>query len=175
MFIGNSLPVRQLDSWSGARSRHIRIFGNRGASGIDGNLSTLAGLNSAGIPTLGLLGDLALFHDLSGLLLAQHLRLPLVVINNGGGRIFDYLPQHGLPGFETLWRTPVALDMRRLAELFGIAYGLATDTEGLREAIDEQMGVSHAGLIEVRVDAELSRELHRDFWQLVGRESIIPI
>ena len=110
LFSANSLPVRQLDTWSGTWDKPLHVFGNRGVSGIDGNLSTLAGLNAADIPTLGLLGDLALVHDLSGFLLAPRCRLPFVVVNNGGGRIFDYLPQRGLPGLETLWRTPVNLE-----------------------------------------------------------------
>ena len=91
LLCANSLPIRQLDTWSGTRAAPLEVFGNRGASGIDGQASTLAGLNAAGVPTLGLLGDLSLAHDLSGLLLGQpaapppgraeqwrgpHLRLP---------------------------------------------------------------------------------------------------
>ena len=138
-------------------------------------LVTLAGLNAAGTPTLGLLGDLALFHDLSGLLLAGRLRLPLVVINNGGGRIFDYLPQQGLPGLEALWRTPVPLEIERLAGLFGLPYREAAGADGFRGALEEALDSPAAGLIEVLVDAEVSRDLHRDFWGLIGRESLVPI
>jgi 2-succinyl-5-enolpyruvyl-6-hydroxy-3-cyclohexene-1-carboxylate synthase len=173
LFVGNSLPVRQLDAWSGARDTPLSVHGNRGASGIDGNVSTLAGLNAGGAPTLGLLGDLALFHDISGLLLAERLALPLIVVNNGGGRIFDYLPQHGLPGFEALWRTPVGLDMAALADLFGIRFWRAEDAGGFSAALDEALADTPPGLIELRVNADLSRRVHQDFWQLIRLQSVI--
>jgi 2-succinyl-5-enolpyruvyl-6-hydroxy-3-cyclohexene-1-carboxylate synthase len=142
-------------------------------SGIDGNLSTLAGLNVAGVPTLGLLGDLAFFHDLSGLLLAERLRLPVIVINNGGGRIFDYLPQRGLPGFETLWQTPVGLDIERLAPTFGVTYREASDADQLTAGLEATAGAAPAGLIEVRIDAESSRRVHQDFWRLIQLDPAI--
>jgi 2-succinyl-5-enolpyruvyl-6-hydroxy-3-cyclohexene-1-carboxylate synthase len=173
LFSANSLPIRQLDAWSGTRSLPLTVYGNRGASGIDGNLSTLAGLDAAAVPTLGLLGDLALFHDLSGLLLAERLRLPLIVINNGGGRIFDYLPQYGLPGFEALWRMPIALDIAKLAGVFGLPHRLVADAEGLGHALDVALGSARPGLIEVRIDADRSRELHQGFWRLVRHEPLI--
>ncbi len=76
LLCANSMPIRQLDTWSGSRSAALRVFGNRGASGIDGQSSTLAGLNAGGIPTTGLLGDLSFLHDLSGLLLLRQLDRP---------------------------------------------------------------------------------------------------
>jgi 2-succinyl-5-enolpyruvyl-6-hydroxy-3-cyclohexene-1-carboxylate synthase len=174
LFSANSLPIRQLDAWSGTRDRPLAVHCNRGASGIDGNLSTLAGLNAGGLPTLGILGDLALFHDLSGLLLTERLRLPLVVVNNGGGRIFDYLPQHGLPGFEALWRTPVALDMGKLAELVGMPHRAVTNAEGFAEALEAGLDAARPPLIEVRIDAESSRTVHQGFWRRLALECLIP-
>ena len=149
LFCANSLPIRQLDTWSGTRPAPLAVFGNRGVSGIDGQASTLAGLNAAGVPTLGLLGDLSLAHDLSGLLLAGRLRRPLVVLNNGGGRIFDYLPQHGLPGFEALWRTPMDLDLADLARTFRLAHRRVSDGEGFRRALAEGLAAPGPRLIEV--------------------------
>jgi 2-succinyl-5-enolpyruvyl-6-hydroxy-3-cyclohexene-1-carboxylate synthase len=174
LFSANSLPVRQLDTWSGTWEKPLRVFGNRGVSGIDGNLSTLAGLNAAGIPTLGLLGDLALVHDLSGFLLAPRCRLPFVVVNNGGGRIFDYLPQRGVPGIETLWRTPVHLELGALAETFRLLHRPVSDTRGLTEALDVLSRDGPTGLIEARVDAQVSQGVHLDFWRRVQQEAILP-
>jgi len=174
LFSANSLPVRQLDTWSGTWDKPLRVFGNRGVSGIDGNLSTLAGLNAAGVPTLGLLGDLALVHDLSGLLLAPRCRHPFVVVNNGGGRIFDYLPQQGLPGLETLWRTPVDLELGALAGTFRLLHRPVSDDSGLAEALEVLSRDGPTGLIEARVDAKISQGVHLDFWRRVEQETILP-
>jgi 2-succinyl-5-enolpyruvyl-6-hydroxy-3-cyclohexene-1-carboxylate synthase len=173
LFCGNSLPIRQLDTWSGTRPAPLRVFGNRGVSGIDGNLSTLAGLNAAGVPTLGLVGDLALFHDLSGFLQAGRLRLPVVVINNGGGRIFDYLPQRGLSGLETLWRTPVEVDIAALVSPFRLRHDRIADATGLRAALGELAHSPAPALVEVAIDAELSQRVHQDFWRRIQQEPII--
>jgi 2-succinyl-5-enolpyruvyl-6-hydroxy-3-cyclohexene-1-carboxylate synthase len=174
LLCANSLPIRQLDTWSGTRAAPLEVFGNRGASGIDGQASTLAGLNAAGVPTLGLLGDLSLVHDLSGLLLGHRLHRPLVVLNNGGGRIFDYLPQHGLPGFEALWRTPQALDLAALAGALDLSHRRVADGEGFRRALTQGMGAPGPGLIEVLLDAEASRAMHLGFWGLVAQANLIP-
>lgn len=166
LLCANSMPIRQLDTWSGTRPAPLALHGNRGASGIDGQLSTLAGLNQAGPPCWALLGDLSAVHDLSGWLLPDRLSRPVVVINNGGGRIFDYLPQHGLPGFEQLWRTPVTPNLARLAAAFGFEHRLADDAASLDAALagEAKPGV----LVEVRIDAEASRDTHRRFWQAVA-------
>jgi 2-succinyl-5-enolpyruvyl-6-hydroxy-3-cyclohexene-1-carboxylate synthase len=166
LLCANSMPIRQLDTWSGSRSDALNIFCNRGASGIDGQSSTLAGLNASGIPTTGLLGDLSFLHDLSGLLLLRQLDRPCIVLNNGGGRIFDSLPQQGLPGFERLWRTPIDLDLGGLLGPFGIAHRTVTDSAGFTESLAETLGggLSQAGVIEVRLDAEISQAVHQAFW-----------
>ncbi|MGE5152917.1 MAG: 2-succinyl-5-enolpyruvyl-6-hydroxy-3-cyclohexene-1-carboxylate synthase, partial [Bdellovibrio bacteriovorus] len=167
LLCGNSLPIRQMETWAGSREAPLRLFGNRGASGIDGQLSTLAGLNAAGIPTTGLLGDLSFLHDLSGLLLGGRLDRPCVVLNNGGGRIFDYLPQAGLPDFERLWRTPRPLDLGALAGVFGLRHRRVCEAAAWGEALGDELrrcrcGES-GGLIEVAVDAESSQEVHLGF------------
>ncbi|MGQ9659124.1 MAG: 2-succinyl-5-enolpyruvyl-6-hydroxy-3-cyclohexene-1-carboxylic-acid synthase [Thermochromatium sp.] len=168
LLCANSLPIRQLDTWSGQRDRRLRLLGNRGASGIDGQTSTLAGLNAGGLPTTGLLGDLSLWHDLSGLLALRACHRPCIVINNGGGRIFDYLPQGDLPGVETLWRTPVAIDLGALAQTFGLTYRQVSDGAGFQQALSEAIqGLRPGGLIEVVIDADLSRRIHCDFWQAI--------
>jgi 2-succinyl-5-enolpyruvyl-6-hydroxy-3-cyclohexene-1-carboxylate synthase len=173
LFCANSLPIRQLDTWSGARSAPLAVFGNRGASGIDGQASTLAGINAAGVATLGLVGDLSLAHDLSGLFLANRLRRPLVVLNNGGGRIFDYLPQHGLPDFERLWRTPLDFDLGALARTFRLAHRRVQDADGFRQALMDALAAPGTGLIEVVIDAEASRAVHLGFWARLARADLL--
>jgi 2-succinyl-5-enolpyruvyl-6-hydroxy-3-cyclohexene-1-carboxylate synthase len=149
------------------------VFGNRGASGIDGQASTLAGINAAGVQTLGLLGDLSLAHDLSGLLLAHRLHRPLVVLNNGGGRIFDYLPQHGIPSFEVLWRTPQDLDLAGLAGPLRLTHRRVSDGAGFRETLVEGLAASGPRLIEVMLDAEASRASHLKFWRRVAQADLM--
>lgn len=165
LLCANSMPIRQLDTWSGSRAAPLRVFGNRGASGIDGQTSTLAGLNAGGVPTTALLGDLSFLHDLSGLLLMRELDRPCIVLNNGGGRIFDYLPQQGLPGFARLWRTPVDVDLGSLVRSCGIGHLLVEDGQGFRDAMARTTGGRQdGGVIEVRLDGDRSHQIHQDFW-----------
>jgi 2-succinyl-5-enolpyruvyl-6-hydroxy-3-cyclohexene-1-carboxylate synthase len=181
LFCANSLPIRQLDTWSGQSDKPLRFFGHRGASGIDGQTSTLAGLNAGRAEpergVTGLLGDLSFIHDLSGLLLMERLDRPCIVLNNGGGRIFDYLPQRGLDGFEPLWRTPPHVQPAALARAFGLKHRSVEDASGFAqaraEALDAGTRGEPAGLIEVRLDAELSLRTHCAFWDGVREQSII--
>jgi 2-succinyl-5-enolpyruvyl-6-hydroxy-3-cyclohexene-1-carboxylate synthase len=96
VFVANSLVVRDFDSFLPRREAPLPLYANRGVSGIDGNLSTAAGMAEGRRPArLAVLGDLALFHDLNALSLCRGLPLVLVVVNNGGGAIFGQLPQAG--------------------------------------------------------------------------------
>lgn len=178
LLVGNSLPIRQFETWSGGRDAPLAIFGNRGASGIDGQASTLAGINAAGIPTSALLGDLSLLHDLSGLLLLPPLDRPLVVVNNGGGRIFDYLPQAGLPDFERLWRTPRPVPFDALAATFGLGYRRAADGDTWGRLWAETRAAIAAGtpcpLIELTIDAAASQAMHLEFRQRIALTPLLP-
>jgi 2-succinyl-5-enolpyruvyl-6-hydroxy-3-cyclohexene-1-carboxylate synthase len=173
LLCANSLPIRQFETWSGTRAAPLRVFGNRGLSGIDGQLSTLAGLNAGGVPTTGLLGDLSFLHDLSGLLLATRLDRPCIVLNNGGGRIFDYLPQSGLPDFERLWRTPRPVDLGALARTFGLHHQRVSDAAGWREALAAGLSGRGGQLIEVMIDADRSRETHLAFRRRIAEADLL--
>lgn len=169
LFCANSLPIRQLDTWSGTRPASLPIFANRGVSGIDGQSSTLAGLNAAGRPTWGLLGDLAFCHDLSGLFLADRLDRPVLVLNNGGGRIFDYLPQRALANLEAYWRTPRPLALDALARAFGLECRRIDGALGLEQVLCE---APRGQLIEVQIDAALSQQAHETFWRRIAQDDI---
>ena len=170
VFVANSLPVRQLDTWSGAWVSGPRIFCNRGASGIDGHMATLAGLNAGGRPTLGVIGDLAFWHNVGGLLLSAHWRAPLVVINNGGGGIFGYLSQTALAGFERFWRTPVDRDIGAVVRAFGMTHRLATDGASFATALEQAVGGAGPTVIEVQIDAAGSRAAHQAYWRSVSED-----
>jgi 2-succinyl-5-enolpyruvyl-6-hydroxy-3-cyclohexene-1-carboxylate synthase len=181
LFCANSLPIRQIDTWSGQSAKRLQFFGHRGASGIDGQASTLAGLSfgrtDSAQGVTGLLGDLSFLHDLSGLMLMDGLDRPCIVLNNGGGRIFDYLPQRGLADFERLWRTPPRVEVGALARAFGIRHRPVDDRSGFHQALDDALDAAArgepAGLIEVRLDADVSLQTHRRFWSSVREQSII--
>ncbi len=171
LFSGNSLPIRQLDSWSGASGKTIRILANRGASGIDGNISTLLGIAAASNePVVGLLGDLTFFHDMNGLLAMRDLDATIILLNNGGGAIFGQLPQAELKGFEKHWLMPTGLDFSHAAQLFGINYRRITKQAEFRPALCEAIAAKQGTIIEVMIDRKLSRQRQTDYWQSITGE-----
>ncbi|WP_293644601.1 2-succinyl-5-enolpyruvyl-6-hydroxy-3-cyclohexene-1-carboxylic-acid synthase [Thiolapillus sp.] len=163
LFSGNSLAVRFLDAYSGKLDKSITVHGNRGASGIDGNLSTMAGIARAcmgGAKVLGILGDLAFFHDLNALALARDQDMILLLFNNQGGGIFDFLPQQALPEYEACWRTPVPLDHGHIASAFGVDHFQVTDVQAFDEAFAAALRGQGLQLIEIVIDSAQTRELH---------------
>ena len=168
LFSGNSLPIRQLDTWSGSGETPIRILCNRGVSGIDGNISTLLGLAAAGERVVGLIGDLALCHDMNGLLAAPGLDAVIVVLNNGGGAIFGHLPQSGLEGFERHWLMPQGLDLRQLARLHHLDFHRTFGSEDFVPALERALATPGVSLVEVVIDRERSLAAHRRYWQRFG-------
>ena len=151
VFIGNSLTIRQFDGQSGSGAKPLVFYGSRGTSGIDGNISTALGVAAIHGRVVALLGDLATQHDLGGLALAQGRNAVIIAVNNGGGGIFDYLPQIALPEFEIGWRTPQNIDFEHAAKTFGLGYALATDNESLRQTADLAIKATGPHLIEFKV------------------------
>jgi 2-succinyl-5-enolpyruvyl-6-hydroxy-3-cyclohexene-1-carboxylate synthase len=151
LFIGNSLAIRQLDSVSGSGEKALTFYGNRGASGIDGNISTAMGLAAVHGRVVALLGDLTCQHDLGGLALAQGRDAIIVAVNNAGGGIFDHLPQAGLPEFEQGWRTPQQISFEHAALTFGLGYAKADGNDAFRAVLRHAVGTGGPHLIELRV------------------------
>lgn len=158
LFVSNSLPVRDADAFLPVSERRLRVLGNRGANGIDGIVSTALGAAAGGErPAVLLTGDLALLHDLGGLLAARRhdLRLAIVVIENGGGGIFDLLPIAGwgeAVAFEEHFTTPQPADLRAAAATFGLGYERGRSVEELRAALEPALHARRTTLIEVPVD-----------------------
>src|SRR4029077_5386068 len=131
VFIGSSMPIRAADSfWPHAKTQQ-RFFGNRGASGIDGLVSSGLGLAAgrANVPTVLLLGDLSLYHDMNGLwAMRRHgLRATIVVCDNNGGGGFTFLPQaQHQDVFEEIFATPLGLDLAQVARLYDLVYSPVT-------------------------------------------------
>jgi 2-succinyl-5-enolpyruvyl-6-hydroxy-3-cyclohexene-1-carboxylate synthase len=172
LFSGNSMAIRDLDAYSGSDARSLRIIGNRGASGIDGNVSTALGLAAAGArPVVALLGDLAFYHDMNGLLAARGLDVVFVVLNNGGGGIFEYLPQSQLADFERAWLTPLGLDFAHAATMYGLGYQRISLAEDFQAALASALA-GGAHLIEVMVERDVSVARHRAYWMAVAEPDL---
>ncbi len=170
LFCGNSMAIRDLDTFSGGGAKPLRLFGNRGASGIDGNLSTALGIATEG-PCVALVGDLTAQHDLTALAAAKGRDIVIVVLNNGGGGIFEYLPQAALPEFERAWLTPQAIDFAAAAKTFGVAYERATTLGRFTSAFARALEKGGPTLVEISVDRRASVGLHRRYW--LGDETAV--
>ncbi len=172
LYAGNSMPVRDLDTFFAGGDRAIRLLANRGANGIDGVVSSALGASAAHAgPTVLAIGDLSFYHDSNGLLAArQHgLDLTIVLLNNDGGGIFSFLPQAAEPEhFETLFGTPHGLDFRPIAEMYGARYSRVASWEAFRSVVQE--GIESGGLhvVEVPTDRNRNVTLHREMWNVVS-------
>lgn len=149
LFVGNSLAIRQLDTHSGSGEKSLIFYGNRGASGIDGNISTALGIAAIHGRVVALLGDLTSQHDLGGLALAQGRNAVIITVNNAGGGIFDLLPQASLPEFERGWRTPQAINFEHAALTFGLNYARAENNETFKTALHQAIQQGGPHLLEL--------------------------
>jgi 2-succinyl-5-enolpyruvyl-6-hydroxy-3-cyclohexene-1-carboxylate synthase len=168
LWAASSLPIRDLDQQLRPRSG-LRILASRGASGIDGLVSSAVGAALAhqaagGGRAVALLGDLALLHDAAGLILGPDEPRPdlcLIVVNNDGGGIFSTLEQAAFPGpFERVFGTPHGTGMADLAAAVGLGYRRIERADELRETL-AAADVDGAGvsLVEVRTDRAGQAEL----------------
>ena len=156
-FAGNSLPIRHIDQFARPSERNIHVYANRGASGIDGNISTGLGLALAsGQETTILVGDITFYHDSNGLLGLRHLErqdLRIVVLNNDGGGIFQRLPISGYdPPFSELFRASHGLSLSGFAELYGLAHWALTGTAEFQTLLDRHAASDRNMLIEIKSD-----------------------
>ncbi len=170
LFSANSMMIRDIDGWMAWREAPLQLHANRGASGIDGNLSTLCGIRSQlddNQPLIALLGDLTLFHDLNALSLLQQSNssLILIVVNNGGGNIFSYLPPAQLPEFEAVWLTPPDIDFEKAAALYDLPYLRVEGAVDLEQLLTEQLHQHGPKLIEWVVDRTTSIADHHNYWE----------
>jgi 2-succinyl-5-enolpyruvyl-6-hydroxy-3-cyclohexene-1-carboxylate synthase len=176
LFVGNSLPIRAIDQFARGHDEPLVIQGNRGLSGIDGNVSTALGLGHAsGRRPVALLGDLTLYHDMNGLLATRDSPADIVLLNNGGGGIFGLLPQSGLPAFERLWLTPTHLDPARIAALYGLDYRQPETGDALAAALAEGPADDRTSrLFHVPIDRDVSTRRFTDLWRAAGAEENRP-
>tara|TARA_Y100001001_G_scaffold123705_1_gene122074 strand:+ start:956 stop:2563 length:1608 start_codon:yes stop_codon:yes gene_type:complete len=166
LVVANSMPIRDLDAFLPTDERPLRIIANRGANGIDGMASTALGV-AAGSPepTVLFTGDLALLHDLGGLLATRRLGLDLtvVLVDNDGGGIFSFLPiaDSDHVNHHRLFHTPHGLDLGGIAALAGGRLHEPTDATSLEEVLGSALSSSGLDLVRVTVDAVTNVGLHR--------------
>jgi len=177
LLVASSMPIRDLDAFGVPGDQRLNVYGNRGASGIDGLVSTTLGIAVAaegeggeGVsgsgrardeggaswgapPTVGVLGDVAFFHDMNGLLALRSLGLwvTLVVVNNDGGGIFHVLPvREHEPAFTRFFAMPHGLDFGKAAELYGIPYFAAASLKEFEAAFPRAVACGGPAIVEVR-------------------------
>ena len=165
VFAASSMPVRDLEAFLRPGPEGVRFASNRGANGIDGLVSTAAGLAAGSRSrTWAVLGDLALFHDLGGLAAVKHApELRLIVIDNAGGGIFHFLPQAEAMAeaeFEALLGTPAGRDPMDTARLFDLSVAVPDSPAEFDEAL-----AGEARIVVVRTDRRRNLELHRELAQ----------
>ena len=171
LVVASSMPVRDVESFFPARPDPPRVLSNRGANGIDGTVSTAFGVAAAGDgPAVLLIGDVALAHDVGGLLAASRLglRLTIVLLNNEGGGIFHFLPLAGQEEiFEKHVATPTGLDFARAAALYGCQHHVVSGA-AFGDALETALRAEGTTILEVRTDRVANLALHRSLTAAVA-------
>jgi 2-succinyl-5-enolpyruvyl-6-hydroxy-3-cyclohexene-1-carboxylate synthase len=164
LFLANSMPVRDANQFFPALQTGP-IFGNRGVSGIDGNVATACGLAQGnGKATLALVGDLALLHDLNSLALVTHSRQTVIicVINNHGGGIFSFLPiSQEKKAFESFFATAHQIHFEAAAKLFGLPYIQPQTIAEFQAFLSQQGEQTYSCLVELTTERAENVQVHQ--------------
>ena len=169
LVVSSSMPIRDVE-WFGTVTPGVNVYSNRGANGIDGVVSTAVGIAlGSGAPTHLLIGDVALLHDVNGLigLPSRGVDLNIYVTNNDGGSIFSFLPQGTAvesDRFEKVYGTPHGVKFSDIASAYGLGYVDASDASD-----SAARAVARAGcnIVEVRTDRSQNVDLHNQLNECV--------
>lgn len=163
LFVSSSMPIRDLE-WYVVPTKPCIVHANRGANGIDGVVSSAVGVAvGSKAPTALLIGDVAFLHDSNGLLgiRDRDADLVIVVVDNDGGGIFSFLPQHESVDeatFETVYGTPHGLDLVALAAAYGVSARAVDDVES---EVRDACGAGGVHVLVTRTDRGANLDLHR--------------
>src|SRR5699024_4195595 len=168
LFVGNSMAIRDVDTFMIHVQNQMRILANRGANGIDGVVSTAAGTAKTGKHVTLLIGDLSFYHDMNGLhaVKKEQLSLTIVLINNEGGGIFSFLPQKENENyFESLFGTPLGIDFKHTADLYGAYYAHVNTVGEFTKEYEQSLLQQGLTIIEVQTNREENMLWHQKKWQ----------
>lgn len=174
LYVGNSMAIRDVDTFFTTTSKKINILANRGANGIDGVVSSALGTAASTDKHVTLLiGDLSFFHDLNGLLAAKQykLNLTILLINNNGGGIFSFLPQaKSGKHFEALFGTPIDIEFKKTIEMYDGTYCLAENKSSFKKHLENAYNSEGLTVIEVRTDRTENSEWHKELWNNIHHD-----
>jgi 2-succinyl-5-enolpyruvyl-6-hydroxy-3-cyclohexene-1-carboxylate synthase len=167
IFLANSMPIREAD-WFFFPESAKGFYANRGLSGIDGNIATIAGI-SVGLnsPVFAFIGDLTALHDINSLSLIAKLPVVLLISNNQGGGIFSHLSVATDPNFEKLWAFSHPHNFEHAAKLFSIPYTVVNEASGLDEAVNNALKSKTAHIIEMSTCRKTNAGAHKKLREAV--------
>ena len=174
LFVSNSTSVRDLDRFARPRGAEVTALANRGASGIDGITSTALGAGSVDSdPLVLVLGDLAYYHDMNGLLACSRCGVDatIVLVDNDGGGIFHMLPIAEFdPPFTEGFETPHGLDFAPTSELYGLEFTRVDSRVAFREAYEDSLVSTGTQVVAVDFDSEANHQYRETIHERVRRE-----
>lgn len=172
LMISNSLPIRDLD-YIFDEVKNVNIFSNRGASGIDGIISTAAGIfESTKLPTYLIIGDLAFLYDLNALQLLREKNIPLKIIsiNNNGGGIFELLPiAKEKIEFVKYFKTPINMSFGNIVKSFGGKYFSPKNISEFKRNFKSMALTNKFSVMELKINSKKSSELRKQFWNQLSK------
>lgn len=166
IFVGNSMPIRDMDTFYLPANTSVEIIANRGANGIDGVIATAIGVAATDQKLTLLIGDISFLHDYTSLFIARQYNIPIrvVVVNNNGGGIFSFLPQaNEKKHFEALFGTPFSPPIEKLAKAVGGNYVQPKTVDELSEILAQP--IKQIEIVEVITDREENVSWHKRKWQ----------
>jgi len=172
LFLSNSMPIRDMGNYADFKGKKVLVNGNRGASGIDGIIASAAGYaRGLGKPVTLMIGDLAALHDLNSLSMLRDLPVPLIIVllNNGGGGIFSFLPVADFKqGFEKFWGTPHSFTLAGAASMFELNYSQPMDIKSFQKAYKQALGSQTSTIIEAVISRDENLKLHRSLQEAIN-------
>lgn len=172
LFLGNSLPIRDMNTFALRDGPAVPVATNRGASGIDGSIATAVGF-ACGLarPVTAIIGDVAALHDLNSLILMK--KAPpifLIIINNNGGGLFSFLPiSQYKQDFETWFETPHNLSFEKAAQLFDVPWAQPTSMAVFKDVYRRACLDEKSIIIEIQTNKRDNFTLHQQVEQKMAR------